>query len=184
MAEASTFPWVRLTRAGLWEPVQRRCGRNGPVCLASLRALFFNFRFAMPETGSTSTETGQGPGHQASRANIVPKLLRLSLPRSSYCRPTLWSCSAQEYGKARARPVTETPAGAVPSTSAEMIRGDMKARGANRRICRSPWPSCFAMSSNDAIRPCRRSLIHRLALAMAPSRASRLSDLSVGLAAE
>jgi hypothetical protein len=30
------------------------------VCIASLRALFFNFRFAMPETGSTSTETGQG----------------------------------------------------------------------------------------------------------------------------
>ena len=178
MAEVSTFPWVRLTRASLWEPVQRRCGRNRPVRGASLRALFSGFRFAVPETGSTSSETGHRNETQKVCATI------LSAAKGSYCRPTLCSCSAQEYGKARARPVTVTAAGAVPSTIAEMIRGDTKARGANRRICRSPWPSCFAMSLNDAIRPCRRSLIHRLALAMAPSRASRLSDLSVGLAAE
>ena len=59
VAEVPTFQRVRLIRASLLEPVQRRCGRNGPVCVASLRALFFNFRFAMPETGSTGTETGQ-----------------------------------------------------------------------------------------------------------------------------
>src|SRR5215203_5078155 len=73
-----------------------------------------------------------GRGAEHSRGNIVPELLRLSLLRSSYYRPTLSFCSAQEYGKARARPVTVTIAGAVPSMIAEMMRGDTKARGASR----------------------------------------------------
>jgi hypothetical protein len=30
-------------------------------------------------------------------------------------------------------------AGAVPSTIVAMMRGDRKARGASRRMCRSPW---------------------------------------------
>jgi hypothetical protein len=46
--------------------------------------------------------------------------------------PILSSCSIQE---ALARPVTVRPAGAVPI--AAMIRGDRKARGASRRMCRS-----------------------------------------------
>ncbi len=79
------------------------------------------------------------------------------------------SCSAHEYGRGLARPVTVSFAGAVPSTIAAMMRGDTKARGASRRICRSPWPSRLAISEKEAIRPCRMSSIHARALAIAVS---------------
>ena len=94
----------------------------------------------------------------------------------------LRSCSAHEYGSALARPVTVKSAGAVPSTIAVMMRGDTKARGASRRMWRSPWPSRLAISAKEAIRPSLISSIHRRALAMAVSRASRLSGFSSGLA--
>src|SRR5512139_2444573 len=87
-------------------------------------------------------------------------------------------------GRARARPVTVRSAGAVPSTIAETMRGDTKASGASKRIWRSTWPSWRAISAKDVILPCRRSLIHRLALAMAVSRASRLSAFKAGFLAE
>ena len=40
-------------------------------------------------------------------------------------------------------------AGAVPSTIAAMMRGDRKARGASRRMCRSPWASRSAISAKE-----------------------------------
>ena len=52
-AEVSTFQRVRLIRASLCGLVQRQCAGKGPVSNASLRVLIFNFRFGMPETGST-----------------------------------------------------------------------------------------------------------------------------------
>ena len=71
-----------------------------------------------------------------------------------YCRRLmLRSCSAHEYGSALATPVTVRSAGALPSMIAAMMRGDTKARGASRRICRSPWPSPLAISEKEAIRP-------------------------------
>ena len=94
----------------------------------------------------------------------------------------LRSCSAHEYGRALARPVTVRSAGALPSTIAAMMRGDTKARGASRRMCRSPWPSRLAISAKEAIRPSRMPSIHVRALAMAVSRASRLSGFSSCLA--
>ncbi len=92
-----------------------------------------------------------------------------------YCRsPMLCSCSAHEHGSALARPVTVRSAGAVPSTIAAMIRGERKASGASRRMCRSPCPSRRAISAKEAIRPSLMSSIQSRALAIAVSRASRL----------
>ena len=72
----------------------------------------------------------------------------------------LCSCSAHECGRALASPATVRSAGAVPSTIAAIMRGETKARGASRRMCRSPWASCWAISAKKAIRPagCRRSI--------------------------
>jgi hypothetical protein len=47
-----------------------------------------------------------------------------------------------------------------------MTRGETKARGASRRMCRSPWASRCAMSVKEALRPSRMSSIHSRALAM------------------
>jgi hypothetical protein len=44
-------------------------------------------------------------------------------------------------------------AGAVPSTIAGMIRGHKKVRGANKRMCRSPWASRSTISAKEAMRP-------------------------------
>ena len=94
----------------------------------------------------------------------------------------LCSCSAHEYGRALARPVTVRSAGGVPSTIAAMMRGETKARGASRRMCRSPWASRLAISAKEAIRPSRMSSIHPRALTIAVSRASRLSGFIAGFA--
>ncbi len=78
-----------------------------------------------------------------------------------YCRsPMLCSCSAHEHGSALARPVTVRSAGTVPSTIAAMIRGETKASGASRRMCRSPCPSRRAISAKEATRPSLMSSIH------------------------
>jgi hypothetical protein len=47
------------------------------------------------------------------------------------------SCLAQEYGRLRASAVAVSPAGAVPSMIAVMMRGDTKASGARWRMWRS-----------------------------------------------
>ena len=47
------------------------------------------------------------------------------------------SCSVQEYGSARASLVRVRSAGGVLSRSADTIRGETKASGANNRMCRS-----------------------------------------------
>jgi hypothetical protein len=60
--------------------------------------------------------------------------------------PILCSCSAHEYGRALARPVTVRSAGAVPSTIAATMRGDREARGTSRRMCRSPCTSAEGKS--------------------------------------
>jgi hypothetical protein len=44
-------------------------------------------------------------------------------------------------------------AGAVPSTIAGIIRGHKKVRGANKRMCRSPWASRSTISAKEAMRP-------------------------------
>ena len=81
------------------------------------------------ETGSQDRTLGVERG-----ADIKP-----ATPEDYYCRSLmLRSCSAHEYGSALARPVTVRSAGALPSTIAAMMRGDTKARGASRRMCRSP----------------------------------------------
>lgn len=66
--------------------------------------------------------------------------------------------------------------GAVPSAIAAMIRGDRKARGASRRMCRSPRASRSATSAKEPMRPSRMSSIHPRALAMAASRALGFLD--------
>ncbi len=50
------------------------------------------------------------------------------------------------------------PAGAVPPPSAAMMRGDRRARGASRRMCRSPLFSRSAISAKDA-RPAELDII-------------------------
>jgi hypothetical protein len=83
----------------------------------------------------------------------------------------LRSCSAHEYGGAIARPVTVRSVGTVPSAIAAMMRGETKASGASRRMCRSPRASRLAISAQEAIRPSQPSSIHPRALAIAMSRA-------------
>src|SRR5262249_47896015 len=51
------------------------------------------------------------------------------------------SCSAQQGGSARGSFVRVRSAGAVPSSSADTIRGETKASGANSRMCRWAFPS-------------------------------------------
>jgi len=63
-----------------------------------------------------------------------------------------------------------------------MMRGDRKARGASRRMCRSPNDSHLAISAKEAVRLSRMSSIHPRALAIAVSRAWRLSDFIAGFA--
>ena len=46
-------------------------------------------------------------------------------------------------------------AGALPSRIAAMMRGDRKARGASRRMCRSPNDSRLAILVKEATRPSR-----------------------------
>src|SRR6202790_5314897 len=62
-----------------------------------------------------------------------------------------------------------------------MMRGERKARGASRRMCRSPCPSRSAISAKEPMRPSLMSSIHPRALAIAMSKASRLSGLEVYL---
>jgi hypothetical protein len=55
--------------------------------------------------------------------------LRSGINRRCYNEnPILCSCSAHEYGRALARPVTVRSVGAVPSTIAAMTRGDRKGK--------------------------------------------------------
>src|ERR1700736_6501503 len=61
-----------------------------------------------------------------------------------------------------------------------MIRGERKARGASRRMFRSPTASGWSILPKEAIRPSRMSSIHPRALAMAVSKVSRLSGFIVG----
>jgi hypothetical protein len=77
------------------------------------------------------------------------------------------SCSVQEYGSARASLVRVRSAGAVPSRSADTIRGETKASGANNRMCRSTLPSRRAIAAKLAARPCAKSSVHWRAFAIA-----------------
>jgi hypothetical protein len=67
---------------------------------------------------------------------------------------------------------TVSPAGALPSMTAVMMRGDTKASLARCRTWRSAFPSRRAMSAK--LWPRSTSLIHLRALAMAISKVSRL----------
>src|ERR1700730_16374488 len=52
------------------------------------------------------------------------------------------------------------------------MRGARKARGASRRMRRSPWAACSAIPTKDAMRPSLMSSTHPRALAIAVSRAT------------
>jgi len=64
----------------------------------------------------------------------------------------------------------------VPSTIAAMMRGDRKARGASRRMCRSPWASRSAIPAKEAMRPsgCRRPVDQRIHLRPRLSNPTRM----------
>jgi hypothetical protein len=79
----------------------------------------------------------------------------------------------QEQGSARASAVMVRPAGAVPSRSADTIRGERKASGASSWICRFTFASRRAIAAKLATRPCAKSSIHSRAFAIAIRRASR-----------
>src|SRR3974377_168845 len=68
----------------------------------------------------------------------------------------LCSCAAEEDSSDRARLLTVTSVGAVPSTIAAIIRGDTNARGARSRMCRSPSDSRSAISAKEFARPILR----------------------------
>jgi hypothetical protein len=68
-------------------------------------------------------------------------------------------------------------AGAVPSRSADTIRGERNASGASSRMWRSTFASRRAIAAKLAARPCAKSSIHSRALAIAIRRASRRPGL-------
>src|ERR1700720_4734221 len=63
-----------------------------------------------------------------------------------------------------------------------MMRGERKAKGASKRMCRSPCPSRSAISAKEPMRPRLMSSIHPRAFAIAMSKASRLSGFIAGFA--
>jgi len=174
--DPAAFPGLRAGRAGLWQSIYGIAAEETRIWGGGLCSVFSDFRFGTAETGSMCARDRFAELHIGPRSRR-----RRERAEDSYCgSPMRRSCAAHEYGSALARPVTVRSAGAFPPTIAAMIRGETKASGASRRMCRSPWASRSAISTRDPIRPSQISLIHRRALAIAMSRESRLSGFMGG----
>ena len=130
--------------------------------------------------GRGGSQSGSGVGqhmHPPFKGEVECKIPAL-LPawdqeRQSQCSPRRRSCSAQDQGSARASAVMVRPAGAVPSSRPETIRGERNASGTSSRMCRSTFPSRLASTATLPTRPWANSSAQLRALAIAISRASR-----------